>query len=82
MVSSSRKKNKGRDRKAKKAQAERAKTRNVWSSWATGDEKVTEMTITCNHGCVVPNDLDHPVSSFMDDFTTRWFSDVTTVERG
>jgi len=81
MVSSSRKKNRGRDRKAKKAEAERVKTRNVWSSWATGDEKVTAgMTITCNHGCVVPSE-DHPVSSFMDDFTTRWFSDVITVER-
>ena len=80
MVSSSGKKNKGRDRKAKKVEAERARVRNSWLGWAVSDRKVTGITTKCNHGCVVPSE-DHPVSSFMDDFTTRWFSDVTTVER-
>ena len=70
MVSSSRKKTKGRERKAKKAEAERARVRNSWLGWAAGDKKVTGITTKCNHGCLVPSE-DHPVSTFMDGFTTR-----------
>ena len=71
MVSTSRKKNKGRDRKAKKAEAERARVRDKWLMWATGEDKVTREKIQCDHGrrVTIP-DLDHPVSKFMNDFST------------
>ena len=75
MVSSSRKKNKGKDRKAKKIEAERSrkeKARFKWLSWAIGNEKVTgSKTIECDHGCddlLVPNDIDHPVVTFLNNF--------------
>ena len=69
MVSSSRKKNKGRDRKDKKAEAERARVRDKWLGWAIGEDKVTGEKIQCDHGCgAIPNDLDHPVSGFLNDF--------------
>jgi len=70
MVSSSRKKNKGRDRKAKKAETEkRARVRDKWLGWATGEDKFTGAKIQCDHGCgEIPNDIDHPVSKFLDDF--------------
>lgn len=89
MVSSSRKKNKGKERKAKKAEAEKGKTRELWLGWATGKDKVTGIpTISCKHGCdndvLIPNKhLDHPlITSFMDDFTTRWLRAVrrSTIE--
>ena len=70
MVASSRKKNKGRDRKAKKAEAERAKVHALWLGWATGT-RVTGQTIACDHGCgILSNDLDHPVMKFIDEMFT------------
>ena len=66
----SRKKNKGKERKAKKVEVERTRKRNEWLLWATGDEKVVGKTITCDHGCgAIPNDLDHPVLCFLDEFS-------------
>ena len=68
MVASSRKKNKGKDRKAKKIEAEiarRESARQNWLGWVTGDSEVG-ITITCHHGCGdIPNDLDHPVVVFL-----------------
>ena len=73
MVSTSRKKSKGKDRKAKKEEVERTRAHARWLSWATGEEKHVWTITTCQHGCgLIPNDLDHPISSFMDDFTTHW----------
>ena len=68
MVSSSRKKNKGRDRKAKKeadrVEAERSNARNKWCRWAKGENIAsTGKTITCKHGCTV---LPLAVTDFMD----------------
>ena len=78
MVSSSRKKNKGKDRKAKKVQIEKENAHTLWKGLATSTVIENSVyrgvkTITCNHGCgELPRDLDHPVSSFMKDFTNHW----------
>jgi len=64
MPASSRKRNKGKERKAKqqakKEESERADARIFWRGWVKGAE--------CDHGCVVMLSDDHPVSSFMDTF--------------
>jgi len=65
MPPSSRKRNKGKDRKAKqlakKEESDRADSRIFWRSYS--------VTITgCNHGCDVIPAYDHPVSNFMDQF--------------
>ena len=64
----SRKRNKGKERKAKKeAFAKSAKGMKQiiwWRSWATGRPG-------CNHGCVVPP-FDHAVAGFMDTFVEAW----------
>ena len=78
MPASSRKRNKGRDRKAKKAaeeaeaergleEARRTRVNNMWQDWARGD--IGTLSIKCNHGLdeVVP-DESHPVSSFITTF--------------
>ena len=71
----SRKRNKGRDRKAKKAaleaekvESERSALRRVWHAWARGLDDCGGVITSCNHGCdlVVPDDVNHPVCSFMD----------------
>ena len=73
MVSSSRKKNRGKERKAKKVEAERASVRSTWLGWATTGE--------CNHVCVQIPEVDHPVSSFMNDFMTNWSQSEGDIEK-
>ena len=73
----SRKRNKGRERKAKKAEAIEnviEKLRSEWMGWARGEfngerEDNTQVPIQCNHVCdlMIPDD-NHPVISFMDAF--------------
>ena len=70
----SRKRNKGKERKAKKAEKdaeiERAETRQSWHSLVTGEFN-NMSKITCNHGFDVTMILSkerHPVSCFMDTF--------------
>ena len=67
----SRKRNKGKDRKAKKAAVEaeridreRGIVRKKWQGWARGEG------IQCNHGVelMIPEDNNHPVVSFIDAF--------------
>ena len=73
MPSSSRKKNKGRDRKAKKAEAERVANYNTWQGWASGRNMgATGEHVQCSHGleATVP-DISHPVSSFISDYLLR-----------
>ena len=57
--------------------------RNTWLKWAKGDGKVMGKAITCDHGCgpvSIPNDLDHPVSSFLNYFITYWENKTFTSE--
>ena len=81
----SRKRNKGKERKAKKAEQEverieneRALTRELWQGWALGQDMYIQdsgrIITRCNHGCVlmIPND-NHPVTSFMDAFFMKCF---------
>ena len=58
MPASSRKRNKGKDRKAKKEETKRLNTRNLWLNWTRNGE--------CDHGCAVKVPDDHPVMSFLD----------------
>ena len=83
----SRKRNKGKDRKAKKAEQEakkvekkRVKAHNIWQKWTHGIGKEGRELIHCNHGfaTIVP-DENHPVSSFMDSFYINWESQMTVV---
>ena len=66
----SRKRNKGKERKAKqvekKAENERASVRTIWKGLVTHSD--------CNHGLgkIIPDDENHPVSGFMDDFFLYW----------
>ena len=65
MPSSSRKKNQGKDRKAKKEEAKRAQVHTIWKLWARGlqcDGSVSQ----CNHGLAEVPDVSHPVSIFID----------------
>jgi len=73
MPASSRKRNKGKERKAKQAagkeKAERVKMQHTWHSWALGNMGLcgggTTFNIPCSHGFAVVPDKSHPVSSFM-----------------
>jgi len=69
MPSSSRKKNKGKDRKAKKVELERVAIYNAWRGWASGRNRTTGNQIQCSHGLdtTIP-DKSHPVSSFISDY--------------
>ena len=73
-----RKKNKGKERKAKKeadrVKAEKAKVHALWLGLASGHKKYCGRTITCDHGCAPCLSQDHPVSNFMDEFITYWNS--------
>lgn len=74
MPASSRKRNKGKDRKAKK---EEAALHNLWCGWTQGDMSGA-FSIQCNHGfgeLVLP-DKSHPVSSFMDTFCKTSLEDA------
>ena len=61
MPASSRKRNKGKERKAKKEETEKVMIRNLWCTW----------TNRCDHGCTVDIPDDHPVSNFMDLLFTK-----------
>jgi len=67
---SSRKRSKGKERKAKQA-VKKEESKNVaiyhsWQKWACGDMGQNRVTIQCNHGLVttIP-DASHPVSRFI-----------------
>ena len=70
----SRKRNKGKERKAKKAEKEaeieRTKRRQTWQYWVTGECNIMG-EITCNHGfdvSMILNNKNHPVPYFLDTF--------------
>ena len=55
----SRKRNKGKERKAKKAENARSKVHSIWSSM---------LASACDHGCTAIPVIGHPVSNFMNDY--------------
>ena len=66
---SSRKRNKGKERKAKKVEAEKVLNNNRWRTWSEGVNCIEGKTIKCDHGCGM-RDIrsisdDHPVAKFM-----------------
>ena len=68
MPPKSRKRNKGKDRKAKKAgkvEIERASANEFWQAWYN-------MDIICKHGNDTTIADDHPVSKFLDEFFVLW----------
>ena len=66
----SRKKNKGKERKAKKEENKKAERHSRWERFARGEDENNRKVIHCDHGCTVeiPDSLDHPVVCFMDDY--------------
>lgn len=72
----SRKRNKGKERKAKKeaiAAKNDDRLDNTWRGWALGEDVLSsdeKKRIHCEHGCDVtaPTDRDHPVCCFMNSF--------------
>ena len=71
----SRKRNKGKERKAKKAELEAEKeaerieiVRNRWKNWARGVDINGRVKTQCNHGVdlVIPDGDNHPVTNFID----------------
>ena len=82
----SRKRDKGKERKAKKAEqeakkveSERGIARKTWQGWARGEDMYEpdrwRVITQCNHGCalIIPDDNSHPVTNFMDTFFTDCF---------
>ena len=72
----SRKRNKGKERKAKKEETKRKEIHKSWQGWARG-ELYGKKVISCDHGCMGIPTNDHPVSKFMDDF----FTTLATLEQ-
>ena len=82
----SRKRNKGKERKAKKLEAEQVakkeNARTTWQYWARGEMDLNvggNCIIQCNHGCnvTIPDDDNHPVCGFMDVYFT-YFMDISS----
>ena len=80
MPASSRKRNKGKERKAKKAESERVLCYKSWHNWACGnvglatfggvDMGATVQHVQCSHGLEFDElpDISHPVSRFISSF--------------
>ena len=72
----SRKRNKGKDRKAKKAENERMKVRSIWMEHLHWKK--------CDHGCAVmlsDNNHDHPAFAFIDTFMGRTWMDAVKLHK-
>ena len=70
--SRNRKKNKGKEKKARQEEVKRVEMYNIWRNWALGN--MGRVTIQCNHGLVEVPDISHPVSSIMHEFCMPEFS--------
>ena len=82
----SRKRNKGRDRKAKKAaleaekvESERSEVRSVWHAWARGLDGSGGVITPCNHGSLTIPDKNYPVSCFIDTFFLNALNNMHTL---
>ena len=96
-IMTSRKKNKGRERKAKKAELEADKAklqaekeerqreivRKSWTGWARGDIN-GQPVVECNHrvDSVLPNDKNHSVTNFIDALFLFEASDSSNLHLG
>ena len=80
MPQSSRKRNKGKDRKSKKAENDKAKAHSLWTGWATGKLDFIGKNIFCKHGFVIPEEVDHSIVTFMDDLTAHYVSSPKNVD--
>ena len=77
MPPKSRKRNKGKERKTKKAENERLKMHESWLEDLAGGQ------ISCDHGLVSEINIttisyDHPVAKFMITFYTHWIEGLLT----
>ena len=65
----SRKRTKGKERKAKKAEVAAESHRRKWLGWALGYDIDKKKVVYCDHGCniTIPDDA-HPVSKFLDTY--------------
>ena len=84
----SRKKNKGKERKAKKAELEREKIESIralvhetWTGWTRGIGLDGRQISQCNHGCDSIPDNNHPVTNFIDGFYSRNSSGLICVDK-
>ena len=84
----SRKRNKGKERKAKKqaeqAEVTRAQARLRWQFWAKGEgENINGVAIQCNHGChiTIRNDpAGHPAVDLLDVFFINWAANIGVLD--
>lgn len=75
----SRKRNKGKDRKAKKEEIRRMDAHTLWRFASSGKEG-EDSCIVNNHGFDIKISDDHPVSGFMDTFFMNWNSYLPLVD--
>jgi len=73
MPASSRKRNKGKERKAKKEENMRVTAHEFWSGFC--------INTGCNHGHALVISDDHPVSNFMDQFYINLHCDFTSLRQ-
>ena len=80
----SRKRSKGKERKAKKEEKISEEWVNIWQRWTRGEDKNGVKLIECDHGCAITtmlNEPKHPVSNFINElFTTRdnWMNELNS----
>ena len=69
----SRKRNKGKERKAKQAVKKQEIVHSLWRGWVIGDPHQGQI-INCNHSCSLQEVLSnsHPVANFMDAYFVNW----------
>ena len=80
MPQSSRKRNKGKDRKSKKAENDKASAHSLWTGWAFGKLSFIGKNIFCDHGFDIPTELDHSIVTCMDDLTAHFVTSPKTVD--
>lgn len=87
MVSKSRKKSKGRERKAKKEEAARERSYNNWKALARGKVRNGSVVVVqcdhgfeCGDGVSIPDDSNHPVCAFLNAYFMSgkdWYNTLT-----
>jgi len=80
MPQSSRKRNKGKNRKSKKAENDKVSANSLWTGWAFGKLDFIGKNVFCKHGFVIPGELDHSIVTCMDDLTAHFVTSPKTVD--